>query len=138
MNKFKITICGKEFSLQTEEEPKYYIELAKKLDTAIMDMSRASDNLTVFSSAVLTALSAFEEVQKVNDSMDNIRKQIKEYVDDAHQARIERDEAKKHEKELKAKVASLENEINILKMQKNIEEQLTIDIKDIKPKTNRF
>lgn len=127
MNKFKVTICNKEFSLQTEEEPAYYIDLAKKVENSILGFAKSSDSVTVFSASVLSALQAFDEAKKANDSIDNIRTQIKEYVDDACQARNERDDAVKKVDELNAKISALENEISILKMQQNIDAHLSTE-----------
>ncbi len=148
MNKFKVIICNKEFSLQSEESPSYFIDLAKKVENQIMSMTRGSDNITVHHAALLTALSYADELKKANDSIDNIRTQIKEYVDDACNARNQRDEFEKkyndvvkHEIELTNKIADLENQIEILKMQKNIDDQLVMDFKpEDKPKnrTNKF
>lgn len=127
MNKVKVTICGKEFSLKTDDAPSYFIGLAKKVDTEIYKMASSADNISVQSAAILVALQAFDEAQKANDSIDNIRTQIKEYVDDACQARLERDEAVKNEKALLARISALENELKIKKMKNDIDEQLTLD-----------
>ena len=77
MNKVKVTICGKEFSLKTDDAPSYFIGLAKKVDTEIYKMASSADNISVQSAAILVALQAFDEAQKANDSIDNIRTQIK-------------------------------------------------------------
>lgn len=135
MNKVKVTICGKEFSLRTDDSPSYMTELAKKVDTAISDMMSSSSNMPMQSAAILAALSAYDELQKANDSIDNIRSQIKEYVDDAGKARAERDRAVKAENALKAKVSSLENELKIKQMKTDIDRQLTLDMDD-KPMNN--
>lgn len=128
MNKVKVTICGKEFSLKTEEAPSYFVELAKKVDTAIYSMIEDADNnLSIQSAAMLVALAAYDDCRKANDSIDNIRTQIKEYVDDACQARLERDEAVKKEKEHLARISALENELKIKHMKSDIDEQLTLD-----------
>ena len=127
MNKVKVTICGKDYSLKTDEEPSYLIDLAKKVDDEIAAMMASTDNMSIQSAAILVALSAFDEAKKSSDSIDNIRTQIKEYVDEACQARSERDEALKKEKELKAKISSLENELKIKNMKSDINEQLTFD-----------
>ena len=87
MNKVKVTICGKEYSLKTEETASYFIGLAKKVDNTINQMTAQCDTLSVQSAAVLAALSAFDDAQKANESIDNIRTQIKEYVDEACRAR---------------------------------------------------
>ena len=130
MNKVKVTICGREFSLKTDDSPSYMTGLAKKVDTAISDMMSSSANLPVQSAAILTALAAYDELQKANDSIDNIRSQIKEYVDDAGKARAERDRAVKAESALKAKISALENELKIKQMKSDIDRQLTLDISD--------
>ncbi|MDE5742261.1 MAG: cell division protein ZapA [Oscillospiraceae bacterium] len=130
MNKVKVTICGKEFSLKTDDSQSYMTGLAKKVDTAIADMMSAPANLPMQSAAILTALAAYDELQKANDSIDNIRSQIKEYVDDAGKARAERDRAVKAEAELKAKISSLENELKITQMKSDIDRQLTLDMND--------
>lgn len=129
MNKVKVTVCGKEFSLKTDDEPSYFISLAKKVDDEIYKMMSESDNMSMQSAAVLTALAAYDEAQKANDSIDNIRTQIKEYVDEACRARTERDEALKKQKELSARISSLENELKIKRMKSDINEQLTLDSK---------
>ena len=121
MNKVKVTICGKEFALKTEESPSYFISLAKKVERTIEQMTAASDSVTVQSAAILAALSAFDDAQKANESIDNIRTQIKEYVDEACRARMERDEAVKKAETLKTKVTELENELNICRMKETIE-----------------
>ncbi len=131
MNKVKVSICGKEFNLKTDESPSYFIELAKKVDSEIYKMASSSDNMSIQSAATLVALAAFDEAQKANDSIDNIRTQIKEYVDDACKARMERDEALKNEKSLLARISALENELKIKHMRSDIDEQLTLeDTKD--------
>jgi len=128
MNKVKVVICGKEFSLKTDEAPSYLIGLAKEVDAAVYNMlSESNNSISLQSAALLTALAAYDERRKANDSIDNIRTQIKEYVDDACQARLERDEAVKNEKAHLARIAALENELKIKHMKSDIDEQLTFD-----------
>lgn len=124
MNKVKVTICGKDFFLMSEEKPSYYTSLAKKVEDTISEMTSQSRSLTVQSAAVLAALSAFDDAQKANESIDNIRTQIKEYVSDACKARAERDEALREADNLRIKISELENELEIAKMQAGIDDQL--------------
>jgi cell division protein ZapA len=124
MNKVKVTICGKEYSLKTEETAGYYTGLAKKVEDTIDRMTSQSSGLSVQSAAVLTALSAFDDAQKANESIDNIRTQIKEYVDEACRARNERDDAVKNAEALKARISELENELEIAKMKTTIDDHL--------------
>ncbi|MBQ8826214.1 MAG: cell division protein ZapA [Oscillospiraceae bacterium] len=127
MNKVKVTICGKEYALKTEEAPNYFILLGRKVENTINDMTKQSDSLSVQSAAVLAALSAFDEAQKANESIDNIRTQIKEYVDDACKARNERDNALKEVEALKTRITELENALRIEEMKNTIDNHLTAD-----------
>ncbi len=115
-NKVKVTICGKEYALQTEEVPSYVINLAKKLDTQINEMINSADNISVAAASALVALSALDEAHKANENLDNIRTQIKDYVDEASRARAEKDEKVREIELLKTKISSLENEIKVKKL----------------------
>lgn len=116
LNKVRVTICGKEYALQTDEVPSYTINLAKKLDTQINSIMSSSDNISVTAAAVLTALGAMDEAYKANENLDNIRTQITGYVDEAAKARAERDEAVKEMELLKTKIACLENDAKLKKL----------------------
>lgn len=115
-NKVKVTICGKEYSLQTDEVPSYVINLAKKLDTQINSMMESSDNIPITTATVLVALSALDEAHKANENLDRIRTQIKSYVDDASTARSDCEEKDKEIALLRTKIVSLENELKIKKL----------------------
>lgn len=115
-NKVKVTICGKEYSLQTDEVPSYVISLAKRLDNQMNTIMDASDNVPMTTAAILVALSALDEAHKANMDMDRIRIQIKDYVDDAHTARADCDEKDKEIALLRTKIVSLENELKIKKL----------------------
>lgn len=115
-NKVRVTICGKEYALQTDEAPAYVTGLARRLDKEISEMVNSSDNISVQAAAVFIALSALDEAGKSTESIDNIRTQIKGYVDDAGHARMERDEALKEVERLKAKISSLESDLELLKL----------------------
>ena len=63
-NKVRVTICGKEYALQTDETPSYVLGLAKRLDKQIEEMVNSADNISVTAAAVLIALSALDEANK--------------------------------------------------------------------------
>ena len=119
-NKVRVTICGKEYALQTDESPSYVIGLAKRLDKQITELVNSGDNISIQAAAIIAALSALDEANKSNESIDNIRTQIKEYVDDAGRARMERDEALKELELLRGKIASLENDIKLMQLKGSI------------------
>lgn len=126
-NRVKVTVCGKEYALQTEESASYLIGLARKLDRQINDITEGSDSISMVAATVLAALSALDDAEKANESIDNIRTQIKDYVDEAGRARLERDKAveqanslKKQNELLKTKLACYENDLKLKKLKDSI------------------
>lgn len=113
MNKVKVKIYNREYTLQTEETSEYTLSLAKKLDTQLTAMINSRAAASIVDAAVLIALSALDECQKVNDNIDNIRTQIKDYVDDAGEARLRCDILTKKNHELETRLMDLEKKFRI-------------------------
>ena len=90
-NQVKITICGKEYSLQTDERPAYVQQLAGRLDHKITEMMENNDTLSLSSAAILVGLTLMDDSYKTSSDMDNIRGEIRNYVEEAGMARAEAD-----------------------------------------------
>ena len=116
MNRIKVTICGKEYSLKTAENASYVLNLAAELESKINNMVYSGNGVSIQTAAILIALSAMDDANKANQSVDNIRTQIKQYVDEAAKAMLERDEAIKDKESLKSKLSGLENDLKIQKI----------------------
>jgi cell division protein ZapA len=94
MNRIKVNICGKEYTLSTEESGETVRKRAERTERMINEFT-AGSNLGVQNAAVLAVLDALTEADKAERSVDNLRSQIKEYVDEAVKARTEADEAER-------------------------------------------
>ena len=92
------------FSLVTEDEPAYVEGLASKLSDQIEDLVAANVNLSVAQAAVLVALDCEDALCKHNNSSDNLRAQIKDYLEDAARARMEAEGYKRELEKLKAEL----------------------------------
>jgi cell division protein ZapA len=101
MNKVKVSIAGKDYQISTEEPAEIFRRRAERVNRTIEEFE--SGRLGVQNAAVLAALDAFTEADKSEESVDNLRLQIKEYVDEAVKARSEADEALKKYDKLKKK-----------------------------------
>lgn len=108
MNKVKVVICGKEYTLHTEEEPTYVYALARKLEKNIADIVGSNTNISVYSASVMIALSTLDQMNKCNEDNDNLRVQLKDYADEASKARLERDSAVRENETLRSRIAELE------------------------------
>lgn len=127
-NKVAVTICGKEYNLRTDDSPEYLIGLAKRVDKEISDMVKAKPNFGIQNAAVFVALTALDEAQKASQSIENVGKQIKSYVEETAKARKEKEKLADKNKALEEKIAALEKEIKELKKRPAYEcEQLVLE-----------
>lgn len=119
MNKVKVVICGKEYSMQTAEAPNYVYGLARTLEAKI---NEATDNLGVsqYQAAIMVGLSALDDLNKANAHLEELCDAGKECADDAGRCRIERDAALKEIEMLKSKITQLENTIKLKKLKESL------------------
>lgn len=114
-NKVKVVICGKEYNLRTDEKPEYINGLADRINKEIGDMVKAKPNFGIQNAAVFVALTSLDEAAKAQESIENIRGQIKTYVSEAGKARSANEKLTAKVKELEQKIAALEKENKELK-----------------------
>ena len=98
----------------TEGTGRNETEMNKKLMTMLAAMCAAVCALAaeVPSSAEVREVGKYlDELTKANRNVENIRSQIKDYVDDASQARLAAEEANKELRVLRAKVDELQGEL---------------------------
>ena len=124
-NKVKITICGKEYSLQTDEQPAYVQQLAGRLDRKIAEMMEKNDTLSLSSAAILVGLSLMDDSYKTTSDMDNIRGEIRNYVEEAGMARAEADDLRRELEERDREIENLKTELGLKQLRKNIEDDET-------------
>lgn len=110
-NTYKVTICGKEYTLNSEDSKEYTLKLAALLDKRIRDMKAKFSSLSITDCAVLIALDCMDELAQSNKNIDNIRSQIKDYVDDANRARTQSNSSQREINKLKERIATLEKEL---------------------------
>ncbi len=113
LNKVKIVILGKDYTLQTEEPSNYVYGLARMLETQMKD--KMEHGASQYNAAIMTALSAMDDLNQSIARLDEITDQSKQYVDEVGKIRIERDAAVKENDVLKSRIAELENELRLMK-----------------------
>lgn len=115
-NIVNVRIFNRPFSLSTDETEHYMKKIAAVVDERVRSYVSANLNTNVIDAAILAALECVDERQKALATIDNLRSQIKDYVDDAGDARLKCDEALKELRELRKKCAELEKEVEIRRM----------------------
>lgn len=111
-NKVKVSVCGKEFTLQTSQPASYVNGLARNLENKIMDLTSSSTSATQFTAAVVVALTMMDDLNALNQQLDTLRAQSKTYVDEAGKTRLERDAVAAENQLLRERLAALEKEIS--------------------------
>ena len=120
-NRVTITICGKEYTLQTDESPDYVRQLAARLDRRISDMMETSDIISLSSAAILVGLSLMDDSYKTTSNIDNIRGE-----EEAGKARAEADDLRRQLEEKDREIDLLQTELGLKQL------RLDIDGKDKK------
>lgn len=123
MNRVKVMIAGKDYVFQTEEEEKYVIELARQLDRKIKDIMTSDQALSLTSACVLAAMDILDEKEKADVDTDNLRFQIKDYIDEANRASDRADSLEKRLEALENENKSLKNELELYSLKEAIDNE---------------
>ena len=107
--KVRLEICGNNYVISTTDTEEYTLSLAEKLDKQMNEFLATTPSASVTSAAVLCALSYLDELEKSSASADNMRSQIKDYLEDAAKAKLEAEEARRELERLRREIGYLQN-----------------------------
>lgn len=106
-NKVKVSICGSDYYITTEDDPKYVLELANNLDETLSKIVHDNSRLSITQAAILASLDYADQAKKATDTADNLRAQIKEYLEDSARYKMEAEVAKRDVERLNKEIQSL-------------------------------
>ena len=72
-NRVKLTICGANYVIVSEDEESYVQELGTRLDEEMNELMTKNQAISVTGAAVLKALDYLDELRKATMSADNMR-----------------------------------------------------------------
>lgn len=119
-NRVTIVVCGKEYTLQTPEEPAYVRQLANRLDRRIREAMENNDVLSAMDAAILVGLTQMDDSYKTTSDIDNIRGEIKNYVEEAGRARDEADKLRDQLEEAQREIERLKTELGLHNLRRDI------------------
>ena len=93
-NRVTMNICGEDYTLVAEENAAYMEKIGTLVDEkmrGLMDEARVSRN----DAAVLAAVNLADELCKAQEGTENLRRQLKSYLDEASAAKNEVSELKR-------------------------------------------
>ncbi len=105
-NTVRLVICGNEYFINTDDNVDYVEALGAALSDRIAKTHRSSKSISITQAAILTALEYADEAKKANDVTENLRTQLKDYLEDAAKAKSERDFYKREVERMKSKRTS--------------------------------
>lgn len=97
----KINIAGSEFTILSQDDEAYTNAVAADVNKKINEIRKANPQASVTAAAMLAALNFCDGTKKAEQSADNFRIQIKEYLNEISQIKAEADELKKENQRLK-------------------------------------
>ena len=107
-NEMTVHIFNRDYRLMTDESKEYTDRLAAELNRKMADLLSSKATLSVQDAAALICLECYDELTKARKNIENIRTQIKTYVDEANAARQEAEEAKNDAMEFAERAVQLE------------------------------
>lgn len=93
-NKCTVTIAGQDYTLVATEEQGYMEKVAQYVDNKIHDTMDGGRVSTV-NGAVLAALNIADDYFKELSAAENLRRQLKEYLEEATKLKMELSESKR-------------------------------------------
>ena len=93
-NRITVSIYGDDYTLMAEESPSYMQKVAAMVD-AEMGEIMASGRVGRLDAAVLAAANLADQLLKQQASTENLRSQLKDYLDDANKAKAELSECRR-------------------------------------------
>ena len=111
-SKVRLNICGSSYVVNTSESEDYMQNLADRLNLDMNELMASSNSVSITTAAVMTALNYRDELEKASGSADNMRRQIKDYLEDAASAKMAAEEVARRENvSLKRRIDELERRL---------------------------
>ncbi|MBQ9849883.1 MAG: cell division protein ZapA [Clostridia bacterium] len=106
MEKIRLMIAGEEYNLSTDDDLDYVAALGAELNEKISALMSSNARISVTQAAIVTALEYADEAKKSEQTSDNLRTQIQEYLEDAARARTDAEISKREAERLAKELAS--------------------------------
>lgn len=107
MEKIRLMVAGTPYNISTDDDLDYVAALGAEIDKKVTGLVNSNARISVTQAAVLTALEYADAYKKSEATSENLRSQIKSYLEDAAVSRSEAEIAKKEIKRLKKELNSL-------------------------------
>ena len=111
-NKIKLVVGGIDYLINTEENEEYVKALGSELSRCLDSLAKDNPYLSTTMVAVLAALDYLDDSKKAKEDAEQLRMQMKEYIEEAACARLEADEARREVERLNRELRQLRDKLN--------------------------
>ena len=101
-NKVTVSIADQEYTLVGTEEESYVRKIASYVDAQVREVADGS-RMSLVDSAVLAAVNIADQYYKEQESTENLRRQIKQTLEESAKLKLELSEAKREIFKLQSK-----------------------------------
>ena len=112
-NKVRLNICGSEYTFTTDEPEGFIQELGAQLDAEMRNLMNSDDRITLVMAAVMTALVKADAANKAEETADNLRAQMKDYLDDNARYRQAADSSHREIERLRREIQELQKKLAV-------------------------
>lgn len=93
-NKIVVSIGGKSYTMVASEDESYVRKCAELVDRQLTEVS-AGGRLSQSDAAVLAAMNIADQLMKEQEAAENLRRQVKESLEESNSLKMELSEAKR-------------------------------------------
>ena len=103
-HRVSVNIGPQSYTLLAKEDPRYMRQIAEHVNQELHEVS-ADGKLSISDAAVLAAVNIADKYFKEREAAENLRRQLKEYLDESARLKAELSEAKRELFRLKSEAA---------------------------------
>ncbi len=107
-NRINVNVVGTTYTVVTDESEEYISKIAKDVDKRMREVLRENDKASITMSAVMAAFDLCDALYKTDETAENMRTQIKDYMSYMAKAKAESEESRRE-------ISKLMNEISDLR-----------------------
>lgn len=109
-NKIKLNIAGSTYTINSMDSEEQVLEIARTLDSDMRTVLEQTPSASVTAAAVICAMTYLDKLEKSSKGADNMRLQIKQYLEEANKARYEAEKVKVELEKLKVDIQYLKSQ----------------------------
>lgn len=120
-NRIKLNIHGCECVISSDDSENYIRSIGDEVEKTMEDILTKNERVSITMAAIITALSYCDDSHKASGGADNLRSQIKDYLEDSSRARTEAEEAKRELERLRREIQTLRTRLSESEAQEEAE-----------------